>query len=67
MDLSTQGLRKPEHIINPGQADAIPMAREFLREPYWPLRTARELGQTGLMARAISPNHAERCARACSR
>jgi 2,4-dienoyl-CoA reductase-like NADH-dependent reductase (Old Yellow Enzyme family) len=21
------------------------MAREFLRDPYWPLRTARELGQ----------------------
>jgi 2,4-dienoyl-CoA reductase-like NADH-dependent reductase (Old Yellow Enzyme family) len=35
-----------EHIINTGQADAILMAREFLREPYWPLRAARELRQS---------------------
>jgi 2,4-dienoyl-CoA reductase-like NADH-dependent reductase (Old Yellow Enzyme family) len=35
-----------EHIINTGQADAILMAREFLREPYWPLRAAKELRQS---------------------
>src|SRR6266481_4063895 len=35
-----------EHIINTGQADAILMAREFLREPYWPLRAAEELRQS---------------------
>jgi len=35
-----------EHIINTGQADAILMAREFLREPYWPLRAAQELRQS---------------------
>jgi 2,4-dienoyl-CoA reductase-like NADH-dependent reductase (Old Yellow Enzyme family) len=34
------------HIINTGQADAILMAREFLREPYWPLRAAQELRQS---------------------
>jgi len=34
-----------EHIIVNGQADAVIMAREFLRDPYWPLRAARELGQ----------------------
>jgi len=28
------------------QADAILMAREFLREPYWPLRAAQELRQS---------------------
>ena len=33
-----------EHIIRTGQADAVIMAREFLRDPYWPLRAARELG-----------------------
>ena len=27
-----------------GQADAVLMARALLREPYWPLRAARELG-----------------------
>jgi 2,4-dienoyl-CoA reductase-like NADH-dependent reductase (Old Yellow Enzyme family) len=35
-----------EHIIRTGQADAVIMAREFLRDPYWPLRAARELGQS---------------------
>jgi 2,4-dienoyl-CoA reductase-like NADH-dependent reductase (Old Yellow Enzyme family) len=35
-----------EHIINTGQADAILMAREFLREPYWPLRAAHEVRQS---------------------
>ena len=34
-----------EHILRTGQADLILMAREFLREPYWPLRAARELGE----------------------
>jgi len=32
-----------EHIIRTGQADAVLMAREFLRDPYWPLRAAGEL------------------------
>jgi 2,4-dienoyl-CoA reductase-like NADH-dependent reductase (Old Yellow Enzyme family) len=35
-----------EHIIRTGQADAVVMAREFLRDPYWPLRAARELDQS---------------------
>jgi 2,4-dienoyl-CoA reductase-like NADH-dependent reductase (Old Yellow Enzyme family) len=35
-----------EHIIGSGQADAVILARELLRDPYWPLRAARELGQT---------------------
>ena len=34
-----------EQIIATGQADAIFIARELLRDPYWPLRAARELGQ----------------------
>src|SRR5438874_2356829 len=34
-----------EHVIRTGQADAVIIAREFLRDPYWPLRAARELGQ----------------------
>ena len=34
-----------EQIIATGQADAILIARELLRDPYWPLRAARELGQ----------------------
>jgi 2,4-dienoyl-CoA reductase-like NADH-dependent reductase (Old Yellow Enzyme family) len=34
-----------EQIIGTGQADAVIVARELLRDPYWPLRAARELGQ----------------------
>jgi len=34
-----------EHIINRGQADAVFIAREFLRDPYFPLRAAREMGR----------------------
>jgi 2,4-dienoyl-CoA reductase-like NADH-dependent reductase (Old Yellow Enzyme family) len=34
-----------EHILGTGQADAVIIARELLRDPYWPLRAARELGQ----------------------
>ena len=34
-----------DHIIGTGQADAVIMAREFLRNPYWPLHAARELEQ----------------------
>jgi len=35
-----------EHILVTGQADAVMIARELLRDPYWPLRAARELGQS---------------------
>jgi 2,4-dienoyl-CoA reductase-like NADH-dependent reductase (Old Yellow Enzyme family) len=35
-----------EHIIGTEQADAVVIAREFLRDPYWPLRAARELEQS---------------------
>ena len=35
-----------DHIIRSGQADLVLMAREFLRDPYFPQRAARELGQT---------------------
>ncbi len=33
-----------DHIIRSGQADLVVIARELLRDPYWPLRAARELG-----------------------
>ena len=33
-----------EHVIHSGQADLVFLAREMLRDPYWPLRAARELG-----------------------
>jgi 2,4-dienoyl-CoA reductase-like NADH-dependent reductase (Old Yellow Enzyme family) len=36
--------RQAEEIIRSGQADLVLLAREFLRDPYWPLHAARILG-----------------------
>ncbi len=33
-----------EQIISTGQADAVLLGRQFLRDPYWPLHAARTLG-----------------------
>lgn len=33
-----------EAIVKEGKADAVLLAREFLRDPHWPLRAAHELG-----------------------
>ncbi len=32
-----------EHILQTGQADLVVLARELLRDPYWPLHAARRL------------------------
>jgi len=32
-------------IVEAGKADCVLLARELLRDPYWPLRAARELGR----------------------
>ncbi|HLV80311.1 MAG TPA: NADH:flavin oxidoreductase/NADH oxidase [Chthonomonadaceae bacterium] len=32
-----------EHILRTGQADLVLLAREMLRDPYWPRRAAKEL------------------------
>jgi 2,4-dienoyl-CoA reductase-like NADH-dependent reductase (Old Yellow Enzyme family) len=34
------------HILRTGQADLVIIAREFLRDPYWPLHAAAALGET---------------------
>ena len=39
------GPTQADQIIRNGDADLVLLARELLREPYWPLRAARELGQ----------------------
>ena len=36
--------RQAEAILREGRADAIVMARAFLRDPYWALHAAKELG-----------------------
>jgi 2,4-dienoyl-CoA reductase-like NADH-dependent reductase (Old Yellow Enzyme family) len=33
-------------IIQSGQADCVLLARELLRDPYWPLHAAQQLGHT---------------------
>ena len=33
-----------EHILRNGQADVVFLARQLLRDPYWPLHAAAELG-----------------------
>lgn len=38
--------KQAQEILNAGQADMILLARVLLREPYWPVRAAAELGRT---------------------
>ena len=51
-------------ILANGRADLVFMAREFLRDPYWPLRSARELKQPmswpAQYLRAASPDSTAR-------
>jgi 2,4-dienoyl-CoA reductase-like NADH-dependent reductase (Old Yellow Enzyme family) len=35
-----------DNILRTGQADMVMLARAFLRDPYWPLHAAAELGHT---------------------
>ncbi len=35
-----------DHIVCTGQADLVFLAREVLRDPYWPRRAAKALGAT---------------------
>ncbi len=39
------GSAQAEQVIRSGQADIVLLARELLRDPYWPTRAAGELGQ----------------------
>ena len=36
-----------DEIIQSGKADMVFLAREMLRDPYWPIHTAQKLGQEG--------------------
>ena len=38
--------KQAEEILDKGEADAILIAREFLRDPYFPFRAAQELNAT---------------------
>jgi 2,4-dienoyl-CoA reductase-like NADH-dependent reductase (Old Yellow Enzyme family) len=52
-----------DQILRSGQADAVLLARELLRDPYWPLRAAFELKHPGSWPKQYeraSPGPAER-------
>lgn len=38
------GAKQAEEILSSGKADLVFLAREFLRDPYWPRHAAQELG-----------------------
>lgn len=42
--------QQAETILKNGDADAVLLARELLRDPHWPLRAARELGVNAVWA-----------------
>ena len=50
MDIATGAVglittaRQADEIVRSGRADLVLLAREFLRDPYFPLHAARELG-----------------------
>jgi len=39
------GAAQADAIVSEGKADLVLLAREFLRQPYWPMHAARELGR----------------------
>ncbi|HYD85090.1 MAG TPA: oxidoreductase, partial [Opitutus sp.] len=43
--------KQADEIVRSGKADVVLLAREFLRDPYWPAHAARALGQ----AKAVPP------------
>ncbi|MFI8565250.1 NADH:flavin oxidoreductase/NADH oxidase [Rhodococcus sp. NPDC078407] len=47
--------KQAEEIVSLGEATAVLLARELLRDPYWPRRAARELGVE--MLPAVTPQY----------
>ena len=50
--------RQADAIIREGKADLVLLARELLRDPYWPFHAARELGQTEVLKAQVPPQYA---------
>ena len=46
--------KQADAIIREGKADLVLLARELLRDPYWPLHAARKLGLEDVL-RALTP------------
>ena len=50
--------RQADAIIREGRADLVLLARELLRDPYWPLHAARALGADDALKAATPPQYA---------
>ncbi len=50
--------KQADAIIREGKADLVLLARELLRDPYWPLHAARGLGQTDFLKNHVPPQYA---------
>jgi 2,4-dienoyl-CoA reductase-like NADH-dependent reductase (Old Yellow Enzyme family) len=46
--------RQADGIVRAGQADIVLLAREFLRDPYWPLHAAKALGAAAAIPKQYS-------------
>jgi 2,4-dienoyl-CoA reductase-like NADH-dependent reductase (Old Yellow Enzyme family) len=61
------GPSQADEIVSAGRADCVLLARELLRDPYWPMRAASELGQSigwpAQYLRAAPPETARRAGR----
>ena len=42
-----------DEIVRQGRADLVLLAREFLRDPYWPMRAARALGHPAAVSTPV--------------
>ena len=51
-------VRQADDIIRSGRADLILMAREFIRDPQWPLHAAKLLGLKDVLAGFVPPQYA---------
>ncbi len=50
--------RQADAIIREGRADLVLLAREFLRDPNWPLHAAQALGLQDVLAALVPPQYA---------
>ena len=50
--------QQADAIIREGRADMVLLARELLRDPYWPLHAAKELGADEALKDATPPQYA---------
>ena len=50
--------RQADAIIREGRADLVLLARELLRDPYWPLHAARTLGADDALKTSTPPQYA---------